>query len=184
MKAVFWKECRHQLLSFRSAFFVLLFVILGISLEQLFSLAAIEIGGIDNKTYAGSFYVVIKLAVILLGYLFASILSHGCINRETESKSARLIISKISRTEYIVGKYLANITFWVICFILIYGCLFLKYKVFDVSELITNTVRAVFYPFAGRPAIDRNPGRRFIFLLRAAPCHCAGPGNPADSKGI
>lgn len=50
MKAVFWKECRHQLLSFRSAFFVLLFVILGISLEQLFSLAAIEIGGIDNKT--------------------------------------------------------------------------------------------------------------------------------------
>ena len=145
MKAVFWKECRHQLLSFRSAFFVLLFVILGISLEQLFSLAAIEIGGIDNKTYAGSFYVVIKLAVILLGYLFASILSHGCINRETESKSARLIISKISRTEYIVGKYLANITFWVICFILIYGCLFLKYKVFDVSELITNTVTLIYY---------------------------------------
>ena len=82
MKAVFRKECRHQLLSFKSIFFVLLFIVLGISLEQLFSAVSIDIGGIDNKTYAGSFYVIIKLAVILFGYLFSSILSHSCINRK------------------------------------------------------------------------------------------------------
>ena len=35
--------------------------------------------------------------------------------------------------------------FWVICFVLIYGCLFLKYKVFDVGELITNTVMMIYY---------------------------------------
>ena len=57
MKAVFRKECRHQLLSFKSIFFVLLFIVLGVSLEQLFSAVSIDIGGIDNKTYAGSFYV-------------------------------------------------------------------------------------------------------------------------------
>lgn len=74
MKAVFRKECRHQLLSFKSIFFVLLFIVLGVSLEQLFSAVSIDIGGIDNKTYAGSFYVIIKLAVILFGYLFSSIL--------------------------------------------------------------------------------------------------------------
>ena len=44
--------------------------------------------------------------------------------------------------------------------------------------------RAVFYPSADRSAIDRNPGRWFIFLLGAAPCHCAGPGNSADGQGI
>lgn len=135
MKAVFRKECQHQLLSFKSIFFVLLFIVLGISLEQLFSAVSIDIGGIDNKTYAGSFYVIIKLAVILFGYLFSSILSHSCINREMENKSARLVISKISRTEYIVGKYLANIMFWIICFVLIYGGLFLRYRVFDISAL-------------------------------------------------
>ena len=129
MKAVFRKECRHQLLSFKSIFFVLLFIVLGISLEQLFSAVSIDIGGIDNKTYAGSFYMIIKLAVIFFGYLFSSILSHSCINREMENKSARLVISKISRTEYIVGKYLANIMFWIICFVLIYGGLFLKYRI-------------------------------------------------------
>lgn len=145
MKAVFRKECRHQLLSFKSIFFVLLFIVLGISLEQLFSAVSIDIGGIDNKTYAGSFYVIIKLAVILFGYLFSSILSYSCINREMENKSARLVISKISRTEYIVGKYLANIMFWIICFVLIYGGLFLKYRIFDISELVTNIVTLMYY---------------------------------------
>ena len=135
MKAVFQRECRHQLLSFKSIFFILLFIVLGVSLEQLFSAVSIDIGGIDNKTYAGSFYVIIKLAVILFGYLFSSILSHSCINREMENKSARLVISKISRTEYIVGKYLANIMFWIICFVLIYGGLFLRYRVFDITAL-------------------------------------------------
>ena len=141
MRAVFWRECRHQFFSFRSVFFVFLFVVLGFSLNQLFALTSVEIGGIDNKTYAGSFYVIIKLAVMLLGYLFASILSHSSINRETERKSVRLVISKISRTEYVTGKFSANVMFWVICFVLIYGCLFLKYKVFDVGELITNWIR-------------------------------------------
>ena len=89
--------------------------------------------------------MIIKLAVILFGYLFSSILSHSCINREMENKSARLVISKISRTEYIVGKYLANIMFWIICFVLIYGGLFLRYRVFDISELVTNTVTLMYY---------------------------------------
>lgn len=61
MRAVFWIECRHQFFSFRSVFFVFLFVVLGFSLDQLFALTSVEIGGIDNKTYAGSFYVIITL---------------------------------------------------------------------------------------------------------------------------
>lgn len=191
MRAVFWRECRHQFFSFRSVFFVFLFVVLGFSLNQLFALTSVEIGGIDNKTYAGSFYVIIKLAVMLLGYLFASILSHSSINRETERKSVRLVISKISRTEYVTGKFLANVMFWVICFVLIYGCLFLKYKVFDVGELITNTVMMIYYnsitillsvlvkrgaasnflglvvgialPFAGLYTMAKNSFLRFLF---------------------
>ena len=48
-----------------------------------------------------------------------------------------------------------------------------------------NTLsRPVFYPTSGRSALDRNPGRWFIFLLGAAPCHCAGPGNSANGQGI
>lgn len=191
MRAVFWRECRHQFFSFRSVFFVFLFVVLGFSLDQLFALTSVEIGGIDNKTYAGSFYVIIKLTVMLLGYLFASILSHSSINRETERKSVRLVISKISRTEYVTGKFLANVMFWVICFVLIYGCLFLKYKVFDVGELITNTVMMIYYnsiiillsvlvkrgaasnflglvvgialPFAGLYTMAKNSFLRFLF---------------------
>ena len=38
---------------------------------------------------------------LLEGYLFSSILSHNCINRETGNKSARLVISKVSKVDYI-----------------------------------------------------------------------------------
>ena len=82
MKAVFRKECRHQLLSFKSIFFVLLFIVLGISLEQLFSAVSIDIGGMDNKTYAGSFYVIIKLAVSFhLFFLIVALTGKWKINR-------------------------------------------------------------------------------------------------------
>ena len=50
---------------------------------------------------------------------------------------------------------------------------------------VHNTLsRPVFYPTTGRSAIDGNPGRWFVFLLRAAPCYCAGPGSSADGQGI
>lgn len=145
MTAVFYMEFRRQILSFRSIFFILLFIILGISLERLFSMTSTEIGFIDNETYAGSFFVIIKFAVILLGYLFSSILSHNCINRETGNKSARLVISKVSKVDYIIGKYLANALFWIACFIAIYIFLFFRYGKFDLTELITNVIAMLYY---------------------------------------
>lgn len=145
MTAVFYMEFRRQILSFRSIFFILLFIILGISLERLFSMTSTEIGFIDNETYAGSFFVIIKFAVILLGYLFSSILSHNCINRETGNKSARLVISKVSKVDYIIGKYLANALFWIACFIAIYIFLFFRYGKFDLTELIMNVIAMLYY---------------------------------------
>ena len=48
-----------------------------------------------------------------------------------------------------------------------------------------NTLsRPVFYPYAGRSAVDRNPERWFILLLRAAPCYCPRPDNSVDSQGV
>ena len=50
---------------------------------------------------------------------------------------------------------------------------------------ILNTLsRPVFYPAAGRSAVDRDPGRCFIFLLRAAPCYGMWSGNSPDGQGI
>ena len=53
----------------------------------------------------------------------------------------------------------------------------------DVPILYTSS-RPVFYPAAGRSAIDGNPGRCFIFLLRAAPCYCTESDNSANGQGI
>lgn len=50
--------------------------------------------------------------------------------------------------------------------------------------ILYTSSRPVFYPAAGRSAVDRNPGRCFIFLLRAAPCYCTEPDNSANGQGI
>ena len=50
--------------------------------------------------------------------------------------------------------------------------------------ILNTSSRPVFYSSAGRSAIDGNPGRWFVFLLRAAPCYCTEPDNSADGQGI
>ena len=50
--------------------------------------------------------------------------------------------------------------------------------------ILYTSSRPVFYSAAGRSAVDRNPGRCFIFLLRAAPCYCTEPDNSANGQGI
>ena len=42
----------------------------------------------------------------------------------------------------------------------------------------------IFYPTAGRLVADGNPGRRFVFLLRAVFCYCARLDDFADGQGI
>ena len=50
--------------------------------------------------------------------------------------------------------------------------------------ILNTSSRPVFYPSAGRSAIDGNPGRWFVFLLGAAHCYRAESGNSADGQGI
>ncbi len=57
-------------------------------------------------------YSSLRLLVFVLGYLFASILSHNTINREIEQRTGRLIVTKISRKSFLLGKFIGNLMFW------------------------------------------------------------------------
>ena len=56
----------------------------------------------------------------------------------------------------------------------------MRLAIFRLMSHAQHSFESVFYPAAGRSAVDRDPGRCFIFLLRAAPCYCAGPDNFAN----
>lgn len=63
----------------------------------------------------GSVYTaVIALLVLLFGYLFVFAVSHDIINSETEMKTIRLLVSKVSRFQMMTGKLLGVFLFWVV----------------------------------------------------------------------
>ena len=89
MRAVFWKECRHQLLSFKSIFFILLFIVLGVSLEQLLTQTCTK-DGVLNESH-GPYYrgMVIENADTL--YLTREELDLLTHYRKAEADDRRLV---------------------------------------------------------------------------------------------
>lgn len=53
--------------------------------------------------------------VFLLGFLFISSLSHDVINREVSTRTIRFLVTKTSRVNIIIGKYLGMWLFWFFC---------------------------------------------------------------------
>lgn len=70
---------------------------------------------IENNGETGSLYTAsIVVIVILFGFLFAFAISHDMINRELETKTIRLLVTKISRLEIMLGKFLGTLLFWIV----------------------------------------------------------------------
>ena len=65
---------------------------------------------------AENIYTVGLLALILLfGQLFVMGLSHDTINRETNERTMRFLVTRTSRTSIIFGKFLGIWLFWFVC---------------------------------------------------------------------
>lgn len=57
---------------------------------------------------------VIELIVSVFGFLFVFATSHDLINKEVELKTVRLLVTKVSRVEIILGKLLGTMLFWIV----------------------------------------------------------------------
>ncbi|KOP29066.1 hypothetical protein ADM98_09130 [Exiguobacterium sp. BMC-KP] len=54
----------------------------------------------------------IKFFILFFGFLFVSALSHDIINREIETRTIRLLVTKTSRFRIIAEKFLGSLFFW------------------------------------------------------------------------
>ncbi|WP_024833221.1 ABC transporter permease [Ruminiclostridium josui] len=104
-------ELFKQLKTFKALVIVAIFIIVSYSASNFFK-SNESLLGFKNNT---AFYSSIRLLVILFGYIFVSTISYNCINNEIELKTIRLVINKISRTEFIIGKLLGISAFWFLC---------------------------------------------------------------------
>ncbi|ENH95597.1 transmembrane protein [Gracilibacillus halophilus YIM-C55.5] len=56
----------------------------------------------------------IAFVVLIFGFLFVFAISHDLINREIEMKTIRLLVTKTSRIQIVLGKFLGVLLFWVV----------------------------------------------------------------------
>lgn len=57
----------------------------------------------------------ILILIIMLGLLFVMSLSHDTINREKHERTMRFLVTRTSRTEILLGKFLGIWFFWFLC---------------------------------------------------------------------
>ncbi|UYO35876.1 ABC transporter permease [Bacillus zhangzhouensis] len=67
--------------------------------------------GLGDNAYVGGLMVLLFIAAPL----FVTSLAHNAINKEVYSRTVRFLVTKTSRNSIIVGKFLGNLLFWIVC---------------------------------------------------------------------
>nr|WP_289037749.1 ABC transporter permease subunit [uncultured Allobacillus sp.] len=78
-------------------------------------------GGEEGSAYTAA----IALIVLILGFLFVFATSHDLINKEIELKTMRLLVTKTSRVQIMVGKFLGTLLFWVATITISFAVIFI-----------------------------------------------------------
>lgn len=69
----------------------------------------------ENSGEEGSAYTAaIAFIVIVFGFLFVFATSHDLVNKEIELKTMRLLVTKVSRLQIMMGKFLGTFLFWIV----------------------------------------------------------------------
>ena len=166
MWAITKREFWNLIKSVRALIIILLFSAGSIWVTN--SLSKVS-GQLDVEEY----YASLRLLVLIFGFLFATILSHSCFNGEVETKTIRLLLTKVSKTSIVIGKMLGASLFWLVC--LTGSVIFISAvgKVFHPSELFIafstmayfNSIILLVSVVTAKPSRSNFVGLIFALLL-------------------
>ena len=104
-------EFLHSFKSFKSIVIILFFTLTSVLTASYLSNNASLLGDqLTGSAYTSS----IKFLVFFLGFLFVFSVSHDLINRELDYQTIRLLVTKTSKLNIILGKFLGVLLFWLI----------------------------------------------------------------------
>ncbi|GGE64027.1 ABC transporter permease [Priestia taiwanensis] len=121
-----WAICTHEFKSYfksiKSLIIIAIFAGTAYLIADFFAeykeIIPPEIG---NDVYAfGTVFV-----VYFLGSLFIAAISHDVINREISSRTMRFLVTKTTRTNIILGKFLGGWLFWLFCITASFAIIFI-----------------------------------------------------------
>lgn len=103
-------EFTNSFKSFKSLAIITFFTLTSFLTSSYLSDNTQLLGDLNNSSaYTAS----IKFLIFFLGFLFVFSVSHDLINRELDYNTIRLLVSKTSRFNIIIGKMLGSFLFWV-----------------------------------------------------------------------
>lgn len=94
----------------------------------------------ENAVYA----VAISFIVLAFGFLFVFAVSHDMINSETEMKTIRLLVTKTSRLQIMLGKLFGTYLFWIATISITYAVIFIISGSWSIEEY-AQTLILLFY---------------------------------------
>ncbi|WP_214745699.1 MULTISPECIES: ABC transporter permease subunit [unclassified Exiguobacterium] len=94
-----------------------------------------DLGLGDNAYIIG-----LMLLLFLASPLFVTSISHSSVNKEIESKTIRFLATKTSRENIILGKFLGNVSFWVLCLTVALLLIVPFSKSFSIVDLIQSII--------------------------------------------
>ncbi|KQS18810.1 hypothetical protein ASF99_02680 [Exiguobacterium sp. Leaf187] len=94
-----------------------------------------DLGLGDNAYIIG-----LMLLLFLAAPLFVTSISHSSVNKEIESKTIRFLATKTSRENIIFGKFLGNVSFWVLCLTVALLLIVPFSKSFSIVDLIQSII--------------------------------------------
>ncbi|MFU0790756.1 MAG: ABC transporter permease subunit [Virgibacillus proomii] len=97
--------------------------------------------GLDENTI---YNVSISFIILLFGFLFVSTISHDLINSETEMNTIRLLVTKISRLEVMLGKLVGTLLFWIAIISISYAIVFALSGTWSMNKYL-QTLVLLFY---------------------------------------
>ncbi|WP_341281489.1 hypothetical protein [Paenibacillus sp. FSL H8-0537] len=97
-------------------------------------------GGSQGTELAGLSFI-----FILFGALFIYILSHDIVNRDIELQRIRLLITKTSRRNVIIGKFISVFAFWASVTLITFACISISTQTFHITPLIVLWVFIAFH---------------------------------------
>ncbi|MDK8182775.1 ABC transporter permease subunit [Paenibacillus sp. UMB4589-SE434] len=150
--------------SFKSVAIVLLFVVFAFSISNFVkSNPALFLNESSNPYVSG-----IRFLTTVFGFLFVLTLSHDVLNREVESQTIRFVVTKISKSSIVVGKYIGVSLFWIVCLSISFTVIFISIQRFDILEflrLLTFISYAIGINFLITTLVSKTSYSMFISLL-------------------
>lgn len=103
-------EFMNSFKSFKSIAIIVFFTLTSFLTASYLSDNAQLLGELNSDS---AYTSTIKFLVFFLGFLFVFSVSHDLVNRELDYNTIRLLVSKTSRFNIIIGKMLGSFIFWV-----------------------------------------------------------------------